>query len=194
MADKPVCKIPDCCKAAIKRGWCSTHYQRWYKHGDPLVLKLPHGQARQFYENVVLTYEGDECLIWPFSRSSNGYGHMLYGEEVQTVSRLVCIEVHGTPPNPKDDAAHSCGNGHLGCVAKRHMSWKTRSENQMDRVEHGTSNRGERCGSAKLTENDVHRIRDLRGILPVKEIAKMFGIAQQTVYGIYNGDRWRWLA
>ena len=25
----------------LKRGWCSTHYQRWKKHGDPYVVGTP---------------------------------------------------------------------------------------------------------------------------------------------------------
>lgn len=29
------CSIGDCPKPAEARGWCSTHYMRWRKHGDP---------------------------------------------------------------------------------------------------------------------------------------------------------------
>lgn len=25
----------------LKRGWCSTHYQRWCVHGDPTVVGTP---------------------------------------------------------------------------------------------------------------------------------------------------------
>lgn len=35
MADD-TCKIPDCDKPRKAAGWCSMHYQRWHRHGDPL--------------------------------------------------------------------------------------------------------------------------------------------------------------
>jgi DNA-binding transcriptional regulator YiaG len=36
MADKPLCKIPNCDKTSLARGWCNAHYIRWRKYGDPL--------------------------------------------------------------------------------------------------------------------------------------------------------------
>ncbi len=32
------CKIEGCGKTAFCRGWCSQHYNRWQRHGDPLAL------------------------------------------------------------------------------------------------------------------------------------------------------------
>lgn len=37
-----VCSVEDCERRAVCRGWCSMHYQRWHRHGDPLVV-LPTG-------------------------------------------------------------------------------------------------------------------------------------------------------
>lgn len=36
MAENKVCAVDDCGKPAYVRGWCTTHYQRWQKWGDPL--------------------------------------------------------------------------------------------------------------------------------------------------------------
>jgi hypothetical protein len=33
---KRVCSVEGCEKAVNSRGWCSMHYYRWRKHGDPL--------------------------------------------------------------------------------------------------------------------------------------------------------------
>jgi len=62
----------------------------------------------------------------------------------------------------------------------------------MDRVEHGTSNRGERCGSAKLTEVDVLAIREDRS--GQKEIAKKYGISPASVGMIKRRQRWAHVA
>jgi hypothetical protein len=35
---EPTCSIDDCTVPARRRGWCNRHYQRWYKHGDPLFV------------------------------------------------------------------------------------------------------------------------------------------------------------
>ncbi|WP_292637037.1 hypothetical protein [Mesorhizobium sp.] len=58
---------------------------------------------------------------------------MMKDGKCRRVSRLVCEEVHGPPPSPDHEAAHSCDNGDLGCATKRHLSWKTPKENTADK-------------------------------------------------------------
>lgn len=38
-----ICSIEGCVKLVRARGWCSTHYNRWRTHGDPLKV-LPSGR------------------------------------------------------------------------------------------------------------------------------------------------------
>lgn len=33
-----ICAVDDCDREIWCRGWCSVHYQRWRRHGDPLTL------------------------------------------------------------------------------------------------------------------------------------------------------------
>ncbi len=35
-----LCSIEDCNNPARSRGWCSTHWMRWRRHGDPLFVVL----------------------------------------------------------------------------------------------------------------------------------------------------------
>ncbi len=35
------CSIQDCGKAVVARNWCSKHYYRWHKYGDPLHVGEP---------------------------------------------------------------------------------------------------------------------------------------------------------
>lgn len=38
------CSTHNCHSQVYGRGWCSLHYQRWAKYGDPTITKLPrHG-------------------------------------------------------------------------------------------------------------------------------------------------------
>ena len=193
MATSRLCSIPECDKPIDSHGYCKLHADRWRRCGDPLVGRTPTGEPQRFYREVVLSYDGDECLAWPYARIAQGYGELVVDGQICLVSRLVCEAVNGPPPTPKHDAAHSCGNGHLSCVTKRHLSWKTRAENIADMVGHGTILRGEKSPSAKLTEGDVHRIRSLKGTTSQSQIARRFNVTPHTISDIYAGKTWDWL-
>lgn len=151
------------------------------------------GRAQRFLAEVVLLYEGDDCLTWPYATDYHGYAQMTFDRTSRKVSRLVCAEANGPPPTPKHDAAHSCGRGNRGCVTKRHLSWKTRKQNLADMIEHGTILRGARNPRSKLTETDVRAIRALRGERTLVEIGTLFGVANQTINNIFQGKSWGWL-
>ena len=68
------------------------------------------------------------------------------------------------------------------------LRWDTPRNNQLDRIKHGTSNRGERCAAAKLTETQVLAIRaDTR---LQREIAAEYGVRENTISRIKSGKRW----
>lgn len=186
-----ICSIADCGKPHVARGWCIVHYQRWSRHGDPLAgRKTMNGEPHRYYRDAVLTHDGDDCLSWPYAVSVGGYGRMKKGGTMRFVHRLVCEDVNGPPPTSKHEAAHSCGNGHLGCVNPKHLSWKTNAENVADRVAHGTVAMGEKNGQSILSEDDVHAIRSMQGVCPVSETAAQFGVDEATIRRIYAGQTW----
>lgn len=171
MPKSSICSIPNCGKKLCADGWCGFHY----------------------IENVVLGYEGDACLIWPGYRDKNGYARVNDHKEDRLAYRIVCRKTHGEPPTPKHETAHNCGRGNLGCVAKKHLRWATRSENQQDRVAHGTHLRGTRQPTAKLTEADVLAIRALKNVETVRVIAARFQVVHSSVVAIQNRKSWAWL-
>ncbi len=74
------------------------------------------------------------------------------------------------------------------------LCWGTCQENQMDRVRHGTSNRGERCAASKLTTEKVLKIRELwaTGKYTQRQIAGMFGMKRQSLISqIVRRVTWR---
>lgn len=145
--------------------------------------------AREFLETVVLTYDGQECLIWPYSTNGHGYAQINDGGKPTRVSRLICKRLYG-PGFPGAHAAHSCGNGRLGCVTPGHLGWATCAENEADKKRHGTDNRGERHGNAKLTADEAAIIRSLIGIESGKSLAQRFGVSEGTISSIRHGQRW----
>lgn len=187
------CSIEGCGRLFYARGWCESHYRRWRKYGDPFAGQTVRGDATRFYHEVVLRYDGDECLIWPFSRTPSGYARMGIGRKICRVSRVLCEEVNGPPPTPEHEAAHSCGGGTRGCVNPRHLRWATKLENAADRVKHGTTLRGERAARSKLTRENVREIRSLKGRETQRELSRRFGVSTRTVYDIQARNVWAWL-
>lgn len=184
------CSIEGCGKKAEKRGWCAMHYRRWRIHGDVNVNLRPElGKARDFINEVALTHDVDECLIWPFAKNNQGYA--IYNGDLAT--RLICSEVNGAPPTIKHEAAHICGGGAKGCIARTHLVWKTRTENERDKILHGTSNRGERSAHAKLTNLQVKEMLPMLGKISDRRLGKIYGVSGSTISEIRNGKRWAWL-
>lgn len=72
------------------------------------------------------------------------------------------------------------------------LAYGTKPENQADRIEHGTSNRGERNGMHRLTEPAVLQIYARRAESP-SQLAAEFGVSRQCVNHVRDGSRWGWL-
>jgi len=133
---------------------------------------------------------------------------------VVLVHRLVCVAFHGPQPSRLHEVAHGDGNGHHN--QRDNLRWATYSENEKDKVLHGTSlkgrpswvpeahrprgathgrstmphrtARGERAGLSKLTEAKVTAIRTDRR--PRKEIAASFGVTVTMIGYIQRGISW----
>jgi hypothetical protein len=99
----------------------------------------------------------DDCLEPPW-RSNGMSPYTLIQVRGQRIGAhaFVCAQAHGPAPDGHQ-AAHSCGNPR--CVNKRHVRWATPKENQADRIDHGTTGRGEANPAAKLTADEVLLIR-----------------------------------
>lgn len=142
------------------------------------------GRNLQWLKDHV-NHAGDECLPWPFGRNENGYGQVSYYGRITKANRVMCILAHGQPPEPRYQAAHSCGNGHLGCVNPKHLSWKTPSQNTREFVEHngGTVNH-----TRRLTLDQIDTIR--KSEKSYIELAAEYGVHKNTIGKICRGKTW----
>ena len=105
---------------------------------------------------------------------------------------LVCRAFHGPPPTPSHIVAHSDGSRDNNVPSN--LRWATHAENSADRAAHDTLCRGERCGTAKLSDAQVRAIRQrykpfcrLDG---AAAIARDYGVSKGTISHIMQGRSW----
>jgi hypothetical protein len=144
---------------------------------------------QRFFNDVVLAHDSDDCLVWPFSTTVKGYPHMYFQGRWKLVTRRVCEHFYGPALSRKHQAAHSCRE--LACVNWRHLRWATPSENEADKIGHGTYQYGERNPQAKLTVDQVLSIRAAVG--SHSEIAAQYNVSRRTVSKIKARQRWNTL-
>lgn len=224
MAIPRICSVEGCDKPVFSRNQCAKHYDQWrrarpakiclietcqkpaktgnklchaharkkWKYGDPLAGR-ENGEPTQFYLEA-LKFDGDDCLIWPFSKNADGYATYKLRDDgrTQILSRRICEDIHGPAPHPDSQAAHSCGKGHEGCISQKHVGWSTPKQNVNDQRRHGTLARGRKKATALLTEDQVREIRNLRS-LGGPAVARMYNVSNTAIYSIWNGRKWTWL-
>jgi len=174
-----------------KKGMCNAHYLRQYRHGDVHhTERAANGTIQKWFFDH-MSYDGEQCLTWPFTVGHDGRGRIAVGEFRQA-HRYMCFLLNGPAPSTIHEAAHSCGKGHEACVHPKHLRWATPVENAADREIHGTQARGEKHHSSKLTRDQVDLIRDMRySGLANGEIGALFGVHAETVGDIYRGITWQ---
>ena len=103
------CSIDGCENVHRARGWCSTHYNRWNKHGDPL-----HVAPRQFappFERFLSQIEVRDsgCIDWVGQVNLQGYGIIYVNGRNLRVHRYIWeLEVGPIPEGKVID--HICHN------------------------------------------------------------------------------------
>lgn len=129
---------------------------------------------------------GEECLIWPYSCCTAGYGSFMFKRKLLLAHREMCRVTHGEPPTPKHHAAHSCGNRR--CINPAHLSWKTAKDNQLDRRRHGTQTVS---GRRKITLQQAEQIKRLKGMETSIVTAARYGVTESNVRLIQSGKTWQ---
>jgi len=112
------------------------------------------------------------------------------GQRPYLVHRLVLLAFMG--PCPKGMEARHLNGVRSDCCLSN-LKWGTKSQNMFDKVVHGTSNRGERCATAKLARSQVEQIKELNSIgIGYRKLSKQFDVSVRTVYDIMKGKTWEY--
>ena len=195
---KRTCSIDECDRPHYGRGFCSTHYQRWYKRGDPLApsrknIGHPQDPVPRFWAKVAKAGP-DECWEW-LGTKKKGYGY-LHSREAnrkwKTRAHRFSYELHNGPIPDGLVVCHTCDNP--GCVNPAHLWLGTDEDNVADRLVKGRSARhlGRANPMSKLDEKAVRAIRfDESG--SHEALARKYGVSRRLIGAIKRRERWGWL-
>jgi hypothetical protein len=134
-----------------------------------------------------------ERLLRPWRTNKLGHVSLSLNTGGNTTKRLLhrlVLEAFVGPCPAGMQACHNDGNpanNRLG-----NLRWDTSKANHHDKIRHGTTNRGERCGAAKLTASSVRDIRAKRASgAKVADLAKQHGVSGPTISEICNRRTWK---
>lgn len=183
------CKFAGCKNLSHRVGYCSAH-ERQLARGINLTPITEPKDVLGWLEDHSVS-DSDQCLIWPFARNKGGYGNLFFNGRYTNAHRMMCELSKGPPPFAKADAAHSCLNGRNGCVNPNHLSWKTRKDNEKDKIVHGTKLLGEALAWSRLTESQVVAIREFSHTCSRLTVSRLFDITPGHAKKIINREIWK---
>jgi len=152
---------------------------------------------RQYLIDSVKAHgDSDECLLWPFSKTKEGYGKVGVGSDVLLVTRFA----YETFVGPVGDkwVLHRCDNP--ACYSPRHMFLGTHEDNMADMTKKGRQAKtgkahGETHPWSKLTQEQVDEIRRVydrtKYHTGATDLARRFGVHPSTIRSIAAGRTWK---
>ena len=126
------CDVDGCEKGGkLTRGWCSTHYSRWRKHGDPLAGGTHYATPEEAFLARTEPLVGEPgCIIWTGGTNSKGYGHLSVNGRGVSAHRYAWERERGAIPAGMH-VDHTCYV--RSCVNVDHLRLASHAENGRNR-------------------------------------------------------------
>lgn len=136
------------------------------------------------------------CWLWTGSVAGRYGIFRPVASETMVRAHRYSWEISNGPIPDGLGALHNCpGGDNPLCVNPAHLFLGTQLDNMSDCSRKGRMPRGEQRSSAKLTVEDVRRIRNaVRSGQSMQSLAREFGVSGPTVQSIVHRRKWAWVA
>lgn len=185
-----ICSIEGCTRPIYvkSRGWCSPHYQKWRRQGDPIGQWVQYDTPEEAFLSRI-KWQGF-CLVYEGGNCRQGYGRISVNGKRMKAHRYAWERERGTIPAGME-VDHVCHNE--ACVNINHLRLATRSENQTN-----LSGRKIRATSGYRNVhkwNDQWEVRLMKNgsrhyfgkFDDIEEAAAVAAKARQQLYGEFAG-------
>ena len=142
---------------------------------------------------AVTEHDSDECLLWPFSATTKGYGHLsatIDGEYKSYLAHRIAFKIaNGRWPEPL--GLHTCDTPR--CFNPRHIFEGSYDDNSADQVAKDRQVKGEMQVHAKLTEAIVADARReyAQGRCDFRFLANKYGVGPTRMRMAVTGQTWK---
>lgn len=130
-------------------------------------------------------FEHKNCWCWTGGTYSNGYGTFHFKGKQTGAHRVSWELTNGTIPKGFL-ILHKCDN--RLCVNPNHLFLGSHKDNMQDCIKKRRFVRGENHIHAAFSQDEVNFIRSSN--LKQHELAKYFGVVQQTISRVIRGERY----
>lgn len=132
-----------------------------------------------------------------FNKDNYGYFVVTLCRDSKRYTKRVAHLMLETFVSARPENIQCChNNGVRSDNRLENLRWDTAKNNQVDRILHGTTNRGERNTNNKLNCWQVRVVRryyEMYGFGAQTEIAKIFGVVRTTIQSIIVRRTWSWV-
>ena len=185
------CSVDGCSEKHHARDYCTKHYYRWKRNGDPLNpgKYALHSSPEDSFAARTEWKQG--CLIWTASNVPSGYGIIyLPGQKSMYAHRYAWERANGPIPDGMQ-VDHICWN--TSCVNLDHLRLASQSQNNANRK--GPERRS-KSGVRNVSRNGdgwtvrvnkhgkTHRFGTYSTIEEAAEVAER---ARQELFGLFAG-------
>jgi hypothetical protein len=146
-------------------------------------MELTEKDKERFWKRVEKT---ESCWLWT-GCCVNGYGQLRINRKIYLSHRVSWFLAGNTIPDGYI-IRHKCRS--KSCCNPEHLETGTHAENMADKIRDGTSTRGERSKTAKLTSAQVLEIRAREGERYV-DLAEEFDVTKGTISNIIHRQAWK---
>lgn len=193
-----MCDVTDCPQEDYyARGWCRTHYHKWFTHGDPLYVSKnrPKGlslrEAVEWYTWTEVEGPLDTpCWEWPGATRKEGHGYFRWGGKNVLVHRAAYEAWVGPIPEGQI-VRHLCDNP--PCYNPEHLRAGTHLDNFNDMISRGRERMfGEHHHNSVLNKDSVLEILGrYEGGETQTALAEEFGVGSSSIHKIVVGKSWK---